>query len=169
MATVPAPIVQPQRSNAATKVVKKNPQTKKDATKKTETKMYATIDTKMAQIAKYAADGKKAHAAIKKLLKKLAKAEKKAEANKAQARADLLEAAKIIESSTKLIEAAKILGAQAPKSSWEDWGWFDSLAELKKADAQAPKSSAEDWWWFDGSWWIGCTGSDCDWWHKVVF
>ena len=156
MATVPAPIVQPQRSNAATKVVKKNPQTKKAATKKTETKMYATIDTKMAQIAKYAADGKKAHAAIKKLLKKLAKAEKKAEANKAQARADLL-------------EAAKNLGAQAPKSSWEDWGRFDSLAELKKADAQAPKSSEEDWWWFDGSWWIGCTGSDCDWWHKGVF
>jgi conjugal transfer/entry exclusion protein len=145
-----------------------------------ESKMYAPIPTAMADIWKCAADVKNAHAEIKKVLKKTKRVEEKTEANHAHgefllrsAIAKLRKADELLAgterknahanhqltcASAKLCEADRLL-ADAQRAA----------AELKKADAHAPKSSQEDWWWFDGSWWIGCTGSDCNWCHKGVF
>ncbi len=165
--------VQKPLLKAGMKVIKK---TKGAKNPETESKMYATIPTAMAGILKSAADVKNAHAEIKKVLKKSKRVEEKTEANHAHGNFLLTSADGLLAAAeSKNAHADDLLTCASAKLRAADQLLADArkaaqlLAEPKKADAHAPKSSKEDWWWFDGAWWIGCTGSDCNWWRKGDF
>jgi hypothetical protein len=128
--------VQKPLLKAGMKVIKK---TKGEKNAETESKMYASIPTAMADILKSAADVKNAHAEIKKVLKKNKRVEEKTEANHAHGEFLLNSAI------AKLRKADKLLADTESKNAHADYLLTCASAKLREADqllADAQRAAA---------------------------
>ena len=80
------------------------------------------------------------------------KAEANAEATMAESDAKVLEANALYEKARMYASAARLESQALLNEARDLMGWRGA--------------TKPEWSWWGGSWWIGCTGSKCTWWHR---
>jgi hypothetical protein len=153
----------------AMKVMKKTKGAHTAETKETDAKKAKTTanprirqrqeanDRNKAEIVKHVASVEDAH--VDSRLAAAKKAEANAEATMVRSDAVLAEAdAKFLESEA-LLKKARMYASAANLDS-------QALLDEAKNLIGGREATKPEWRWWGGSWWIGCTGCKCTWWHR---